>query len=117
MVRVASAPRMRATENLEGGFTADAVVRRQGWGSPQGEPAVLLHFGRVLVSIQESGSDAHAEDGGWPRKNYPPKTSNANDNEVGNTGEQFGQAMSLAEADAILAKFGYNEEDVVELAA
>jgi len=66
-----------------------------------------------------AGSDLHAEDGSWPRKNYLPKTSNANDNEVGNTGgsEQFGQAMSLAEADVILAKFGYNEEDVVELAA
>lgn len=77
----------------------------------------LSQFGRVLVSIQELGSDAHAEDGSWPRKNYLPKTSNANDNEVGNTGEQFGQAMSLAEADVILAKFGYSEEDVVELAA
>lgn len=77
----------------------------------------LSQFGRVLVSIQEPGSDAHAEDGSWPRKNYLPKTSNANDNEVGNTGEQFGQAMSLAEADVILAKFGYSEEDVVELAA
>lgn len=78
---------------------------------------LFLNFGRVLVSIQESVSDAHAEDGSWPRKNYLPKTSNANDNEVGNTGEQFGLAMSLAEADVILAKFGYIEEDVVELAA
>ena len=80
----------------------------------------LSQFGPVIDSTALAGSDLHAEDGSWPRKNYLPKTSNANDNEVGNTGggsEQFGQAMSLAEADVILAKFGYSEEDVVELAA
>ena len=77
----------------------------------------LSHFGPVIDSTALAGSYLHAEDGSWPRKNYLPKTSNANDNEVGNTGEQFGQAMSLAEADVILAKFGYSEEDVVELAA
>ena len=34
----------------------------------------------------------------------PSTTSNANDIEVGNTGE-FDMAMSVAEADAILARF------------
>ena len=46
------------------------------------------------------------------------KTSNANIPSDGNTGEQFGMAMSVAEADVILAEFGTtNPEPAVALAA
>lgn len=71
-------------------------------------------YGRVPVSTLLVGTKPHAEDDGWPRKNYPSTTSNANDNEVGATGE-FEMAMSVAEADEILARF--SEPEVCELAA
>ena len=45
----------------------------------------------------------HAGDGSWPRKT-PAAKSNANANDMG-------LAPSVAEADAILARFGYVERD------
>lgn len=77
-------------------------------------------YGRVMVSTLLCSAKSHAGDGSWPRKNYLPKTSNANIPSDGNTGEQFDQAMSLDEADAILAKFGYSEQtesEALKLAA
>ena len=49
-----------------------------------------------------------AEDDGWPLKNIYQKNINANDN----VDMEF--APSVAEADEILAKFGYVEEEALQ---
>ena len=76
-------------------------------------------YGRVMVSTLLCSAKSHAGDGSWPRKNYLPKTSNANIPSDGNTGgSEFEMAMSVAEADAILVKFGTtNAEPAMAIAA
>ena len=58
----------------------------------------------------DSYARLQAEDDGWPLK-IPIKNSNANAN------VDMEMAPSLAEADEILASFGYVEDEALSLAA
>ncbi len=58
----------------------------------------------------ESYARLQAEDDGWPLKT-PIKNTHANDN------IDMEMAPSVAEADEILAKFGYVEEEALQMAA